>query len=59
MPEEKRADSRFWGIFATLMIAFGIISIISRKYEVEWYYTWGTAALTAILVVFIFRKLSS
>ena len=59
MSQEKKSDSRFWRIFATLMIVFGIISIISRKYEVEWYYTWGTAALTAVLVVFVFRKLSS
>ena len=59
MSKSEKSDSRFWRIFATLMIVFGIISIISRKYEVEWYYTWGAAALTAILVVFVFRKLSS
>ena len=59
MSESEKSDNRFWRIFVTLMIAFGTISIISRNYEVEWYYTWGAAALTAILVVFVFRKLSS
>ena len=59
MSESEKSDRRFWRIFATLMIAFGIISLISRQFGLEWYYTWGAAALTAILVVFVFRKLSS
>jgi len=62
MSEEKKSESRFWGIFITLLIVFGIISIISNKFAVEWkeqlLITLGGGAVATVIVVFIFRKWS-
>ena len=62
MPEEKNSENRFWGIFATLLILFGIISFISRMFDVEWQFqllgTLAAAALATVVVVLVFRKLS-
>ncbi len=62
MPEEKNSENRFWGIFATLLILFGIISFISRMFDVEWQYqllgTLAAAALATVVVVLVFHKLS-
>ena len=58
MSESEKSDSRFWQIFVTLLILFGIISITSQKFSFEWYYTWGAAAVTTVIVVLIFRRLS-
>ncbi|HJN67337.1 MAG: hypothetical protein QF408_09090 [Pirellulales bacterium] len=62
MPEEKKSENRFWGIFVTLLIVFGIISLISRMFKVEWQYqlfgTLAAAAVATVVVVFVFRKLS-
>ena len=56
MSESEKSDSRFWQIFVTLLILFGIISIISRTYAIAWYYTWGAAAVTAVIVVLVFQR---
>lgn len=58
MTEQGNADRRFWQIFVTLLILFGIISIMSQNFTWDWYYTWGAAAVTTVVVVFIFRKFS-
>ena len=62
MPEEKESDNRFWGIFAVLLIIFGIISLISRMFDVEWQYqllgTLAAAVLATVIVVIVFRRLS-
>ena len=62
MPEEKKSENRFWGIFATLLILFGIISLISRRVDVNWQYqllgTLVAAALATAVVVIVFRRLS-
>tara|TARA_Y100001934_G_C12213333_1_gene707209 strand:- start:190 stop:366 length:177 start_codon:yes stop_codon:yes gene_type:complete len=56
--EEKKSNSRFWQIFSTLLILFGIISFTSQKFSFEWYYTWGAAAVTTVIVLLVFRRLS-
>ena len=56
MSESEKTDSRFWQIFVTLLILFGILSIISRTYGIAWYYTWGAAAVTAVIVVVVFQR---
>ena len=62
MSEEKNSESRFWSIFVTLLIVFGIISLISRMLHITWQYqllgTLAAAALTTFVVVLIFRRLS-
>ena len=62
MSEEKKSESRFWSIFVTLLIVFGIISLISRMLNITWQYqllgTLAAAALTTFVVVLIFRRLS-
>ena len=58
MSEPKNNNSQFWQIFVTLLILFGIISIMSQNFTWDWYYTWGAAAVTTVVVVLIFRKFS-
>ena len=58
MSESKNNNSQFWQIFVTLLILFGIISIMSQNFTWDWYFTWGAAAVTTVVVVFIFRKFS-
>ena len=60
--EEKKGDSRFWQIFVTLLILFGIISIISRTLDVDWQYqlfgSLAAAVVTTVIVLLVFRRLS-
>ena len=56
MSESEKHDSRFWQIFVTLLVLFGMISIISRTYAIEWYYTWGAAIVTTVIVVVVFQR---
>ena len=56
MSESKNNNSQFWQIFVTLLILFGIISIMSQNFTWDWYYTWGAVTVTTVVVVFIFRK---
>ena len=62
MMEEQKSENRFWSIFVTLLIIFGIISIISRTLDVDWQYqlfgSLAAAVVTTVIVVFVFRRLS-
>ena len=62
MMEEKKSENRFWSIFVTLLIVFGIISIISRTLDVDWQYqllgSLAAAVVATVIVVFVFRRLS-
>lgn len=61
--EEKKSESRFWNIVVTLLIVFGIISLIARMLDVSstarLIGTLVAAGLAAVVVVIFFRHFST
>jgi hypothetical protein len=62
MSKQEKDKTQFWGIFVTLLIVFGIISLISRMLPIGWIYqllgTIIAATVATCVVVVIFRRLN-